>query len=58
MSSFAAYLRTRVFQPSTILGLMGLGAAVISTGGNITPAIVPQILACFGLVHIDESKAQ
>jgi len=49
------YLRKRILQPSTWLGVASAGLALASSGGAFTPAVISALLAALGLVHIDDS---
>lgn len=46
------YLRKRMLQPSTWLGI-GTAAVALATGGGFTPAVISALLAAAGLVHVD-----
>lgn len=52
------YIRTRLKQPTTWIGVAAAAAAMQATGGQITPEIVSSLLAALGLVHINERPPQ
>lgn len=51
------YIRKRLSQPTTWLGIASAGAALVASGGAFTPVVASALLSAFGLVHVDESKA-
>lgn len=50
------YIRKRLSQPTTWLGLAAAGAALFASGGSFTPEVVSSLLAALGLVHVDEQR--
>ena len=48
------YLSKRLKQPSTWLGLLGAAAALVASGGQVTPEVLGSLVTSLGLVHIDE----
>jgi len=50
------YIRKRIKQPTTWLGIAAAAFAMVSSGGAITPEVTASLLAALGLVQVDEDK--
>lgn len=51
------YLKNRLKQPSTWLGIAAAVVSIGSGGWVVTPENLSTLLAAIGLIHINESKA-
>lgn len=52
------YIRKRLKQPSTWMGVVAAAFALAASGGQITPEVTASLLSAIGLIQIDESKGQ
>lgn len=50
------YLKTRLTQPSTWLGIASSVVTIAMSGWILTPDSLGALLAAIGLIHIDETK--
>lgn len=50
------YIRKRLRQPSTWLGIAAAASALLASGGSFSPDVIASLLAAAGLVQIDERK--
>lgn len=52
------YIRARLKQPTTWIGVAAAAAALQASNGQVTPEIVSSLLVAFGFVHINEQPRQ
>lgn len=52
------YIRKRLKQPSTWLGIAAAAIALSASGGTISPDVIVSLLAAAGLVQIDEGATK
>lgn len=52
------YIRKRMKQPSTWMGLAAAAIALSSSGGYFSADVVASLLAALGLVQIDEDQTK